>query len=93
MTSRKRGVVSYKEPNSDGREGEGGVSGDDVEGAEEGPPIEDNRETIERVLKKRMGPVEGTRLPSSSDLVMAAFSPHYCCNAYTEIATEFWGKF
>ena len=60
MTSRKRGVVSYKEPNSDGREGEGSVSGDDVEGVEEGPPLEDNRETIERVLKKRMGPVEGS---------------------------------
>ncbi len=57
MTSRKRGVVSYRESNSGG-EGEGG-SGEGVEGLEEGPQVEDNRDTIERVLKKRIGPVEG----------------------------------
>ncbi len=60
MTSRKRGVVSYRELISDGG-GEGaGVSGEGVEAWEEGAQVEDNRDTIERVLKKRSGPVEGT---------------------------------
>ena len=58
MTSRKRGVVSYKESNSEGGEGRG-VSEEGVEGWEEVPAVEDNRETIERVLKKRVGPIEG----------------------------------
>ena len=57
MTSRKRGVVSYKESVSDNSEGNGVEGG---EGGEEATTqVEDNRETIDRVLRKRVGPVGG----------------------------------
>ncbi len=55
MTSRRKGVISYKESSSE--EVEEGLGG----GEGEGPPVEDNRETIEKVLKKRMGRVGGKR--------------------------------
>lgn len=64
MTSRKRGVISYKESSgsqeSDSELGE--AEGERGEGVME---IEDNRECIEKVLKKRRGKVgsksEGVR--------------------------------
>ena len=55
MTSRKRGVISYKESSgevSDSEQGE--MEGEAGEGVME---VEDNRECIEKVLKKRKGKV------------------------------------
>ena len=55
MTSRKRGVISYKESSgeeSDSEQGE--MEGEGGEGVIE---VEDNRECIEKVLKKRRGKV------------------------------------
>lgn len=51
MTSRKRGVVSYKESDEEAVEEE--------EVVEEVVQEEDTRETIDRVLTKRVRPVEG----------------------------------
>ena len=67
-TGRSRGVVSYKDFYGSEEEeggGEGGGGGEEgMEGVEEGvellPPVEDNRETIEKILKKRIGKVGGT---------------------------------
>ena len=51
MTGRKKGVVSYKETS--------GSDSDVVERQEQVEVEEDNREAIERVLKKRIGQVGG----------------------------------
>ena len=51
MTGRKKGVVSYKETS--------GSDSDVVERQEQEEVEEDNREAIERVLKKRIGHVGG----------------------------------
>ena len=62
MTSRKRGVISYKESSASGNsdsekaELEGGEEGEGGEGVME---VEDDRECIEKVLKKRIGKVGG----------------------------------
>ncbi len=62
-TGRSRGVVSYKDFYGSEEEGSGGGGEEGGEGAEEGvelvPPVEDNRETIERILKKRIGRAGG----------------------------------
>lgn len=65
MTGRKRGVISYKESSASGNsdsekaelDGGEGVEGEGGEGVME---VEDNRECIEKVLKKRVGRVGGT---------------------------------
>ena len=56
MTSRKRGVISYKESSGEesGSEQGGEMEGEGGEGVME---VEDNRECIEKVLKKRKGKV------------------------------------
>lgn len=51
MTSRRRGVVSYKESSPEHVDSDEVVEGR----AWEEPQVEDNRETIEKVLKKRIG--------------------------------------
>ena len=64
MTSRKRGVISYKESSESGDsnsekaelDGGDGVEGEGGEGMME---VEDNRDCIEKVLKKRIGKVGG----------------------------------
>lgn len=61
MTSRKKGVISYKESSASGNsdsekvelEGGEGVEGEGV------MEVEDDRECIEKVLKKRIGKVGG----------------------------------
>ena len=56
MTSRKRGVVSYKESSKSELSGEEVVEEWEVEGGGGGGGAveEDNREAIERVIKKRV---------------------------------------
>ena len=61
-TGRSKGVVSYKDfygsdVNESGEEGEEGVEDLGEGGAV--PLVEDNRETIEKILKKRIGKVGG----------------------------------
>lgn len=63
-TGRNKGVVSYKDFGSDGsNDGEGGEDGEgrvvEGEGVPEIAVVEDNREAIEKILKKRMGRVGG----------------------------------
>lgn len=62
-TGRSKGVVSYT--NFYGSDVGGSDDGDGGEELEEGvdvvPPVEDNREGIERILKKRTGRVGGER--------------------------------
>lgn len=55
MTSRKRGVVSYKESSKSELSGEEVREEWEVEGGGGGAVEEDNREAIERVIKKRVG--------------------------------------
>ena len=58
-TGRSRGVVNYKDFYG-GSEGEGeDEAGEGAEGETPVPAVEDNRETIERILKKRVGLVGG----------------------------------
>ena len=59
-TGRSRGVVNYKDfYGGSGESGEGGGGGEEVGEGGEGetlvPLVEDNRETIEKILKKRVG--------------------------------------
>ena len=56
MTSRKRGVISYKESSGsqESNSEQGEIEGEGGEGIME---VEDNRECIEKVLKKRRGKV------------------------------------
>lgn len=62
-TGRSKGVVSYKDfygSGSEGNESGGEEEGEEpMEGGEALPLVEDNRETIERILKKRAGRVGG----------------------------------
>lgn len=61
-TGRSRGVVSYKNfygSDVNDSEKEGGGEG---EGGELVPLVEDNRETIEKILKKRIGKIGGKRI-------------------------------
>ena len=54
-TGRNRGVVSYKD--FDMSEGEGAEEGEEADAPL--PVVEDNRETVERILKCRVGAVGG----------------------------------
>ena len=51
MTSRKKGVVSYKESSHSDLSGDGAAAEEDGEGA--GEMEDDNRDAIERVIRKR----------------------------------------
>ena len=62
MTSRKRGVISYKETSSSANEDSDGMGGVEGEGGERMELVEDNRECIEKVLKKRNGRIGGELL-------------------------------
>ena len=64
-TGRNRGVVSYKDfyGSGEGSDEGGGEEGGEGLGEEEMelvPLVMDNRETIEKILKKRIGTVGGT---------------------------------
>ncbi len=59
-TGRSRGVVNYKDFYGASESGEEGENvGEGAEGEAIAPLEEDNRETIERILKKRVGLVGG----------------------------------
>ena len=55
MTSRRKGVISYKESSSELVDSD--EAAEDVRWEE--APVEDNREAIEKVLSKRIGRVGG----------------------------------
>lgn len=59
-TGRSKGVVSYKDFYGGSAGEESGEGGEEKEEGEEVLPlVEDNRETIEKILKKRVGRIGG----------------------------------